>query len=84
MSKLNEALANQESFVDRHIGPDRTEIASMLAKLGYPSLDKLIDSAVPKNIRLRSPLKLPSALTETAALAKLKILADKNKIFVPT
>ena len=81
MSKLSEALAHQDAFVNRHIGPNQSEVDAMLAELGYSSLDHLIDGAVPASIRLKSPLQLPSALSETAALAKLGAIAAKNKIY---
>ena len=48
--------ADADNFVPRHIGPNVSEIAAMLAALGYDSLDALIDAAVPESIRLRRPL----------------------------
>ena len=53
----------------------------MLAVLGYPSLDALIDAIVPEDIRLRRPLALPPALTEREALAALRAMAAKNQVF---
>ena len=52
----------------------------MLGLLGYPSLDALIDVAVPSAIR-RGPLDLPPALGESAALAELRSIAEENQIF---
>ena len=51
----------------------------MLAALGYPSLDSLIDATVPEVIRRREPLNLPPALDEPAALAEIRALARQNK-----
>ncbi len=51
----------------------------MLAALGYPSLDSLIDATVPEVIRRRDPLNLPPALDEPAALAEIRALAMQNK-----
>ena len=51
----------------------------MLAALGYPSLDSLIDATVPEVIRRRDPLNLPPALDEPAALAEIRALATQNK-----
>jgi len=81
MPRLKEALEMRGDFADRHIGPDHRECASMLEDLGYSSLDKLIDDVVPKAIRLQRPLALEPKLSETEALAKLKAMAAKNKIY---
>ena len=81
MSSLKDALANQESFAQRHIGPSPSEIKVMLGELGYSGLEQLIDGAVPAGIRVKKALTLSAPLTETQALAKLKAMASKNKIF---
>ena len=44
----------------------------MLAVLGKPSLDALIDAAVPAAIRMKKPLALPGSASEADALAELK------------
>ncbi len=46
-------------FPVRHIGPDAAERAAMLKAIGAPSLDALIDEAIPARIRCRAPLDLP-------------------------
>jgi glycine dehydrogenase len=69
------------SFAERHIGPCSDDVEQMLKILGFDSLDELINKAVPQTIRTDGSLKLPSALTEYAALAKLKEIANKNQIF---
>ena len=53
----------------------------MLDLLGYPSLDALIDEAVPAQIRLRRPLQLPAARSEHEVLAALKEIASQNQVF---
>jgi glycine dehydrogenase len=53
----------------------------MLALLGHASLDALADAAVPAHIRREAMLRLPAALGESAALAELRAIAAKNKIF---
>src|SRR5262249_50254340 len=73
-------LPSFDSFAARHIGPDEHEIAEMLHAIGYQSLDALIDAAVPKDLRLNRPLKLPNAKSEAGALAELRSLAAKNKV----
>ncbi len=68
-------------FVSRHLGPREADVAAMLAVLGYPSLDALIDAVVPEAIRLRHPLALPPARTEQESLAALRAMADRNQVF---
>jgi glycine dehydrogenase len=68
-------------FVARHLGPRERDVADMLALLGYPTLDALIDAIVPEGIRLRRPLALPAARTEPEALDALRAMADANQVF---
>jgi len=70
-----------DSFARRHNSPDSAEVAAMLATLGQPSLDALIDAAVPPQIRLEKPLALPAAPGESAALAELRSYAAQNQVF---
>jgi glycine dehydrogenase len=74
--------AGPDSFVIRHVGPDAAEQAEMLAALGQPSLEALIEAAVPKVIRTDDPLDLPAARTEAAALADLRTVAGRNEVMV--
>jgi glycine dehydrogenase len=53
----------------------------MLGLLGYPSLEALIEDAVPSQIRLRRPLHLPAARSEHEVLAALKEIASQNLVF---
>ncbi len=69
-------------FAARHIGPRDTEIDRMLETVGYPSLDALIDAAVPVAIRDDRPLDLPPAASELGALAELRGLARRNQTHV--
>ncbi|QEY15785.1 glycine dehydrogenase (aminomethyl-transferring) [Cellvibrio sp. KY-GH-1] len=75
------SLAYHDEFVQRHIGPDAQQTATMLATLGVSSVKELIDKTVPEGIRLKGELNLGTAITETEALAQLKAIASKNKIF---
>ncbi len=74
-------LAHPDQFPSRHIGPDAVQTKEMLSLLSRPSLDALIDEAVPKQIRLQKPLKLPDALGEYEVLGHLKTIASQNQIF---
>ena len=64
----------------RHIGPSPSEIAEMLVAVGAPSLDALIDETVPAGIRQAAPLDWGPALSEQAALHRLRRTAAKNKV----
>ena len=71
------------SFVDRHIGARRqSDVDAMLKAVGYDTVDALVDTAVPKDIRQDSPLSLGAALSEVEVLAELRKLAAKNKTAV--
>ena len=79
-SSLLDLLPPNDSFARRHNGPDAAEQARMLETLGLPSLDALVDAAVPADIR-RGPLALPPALGETGALGELRGIARENQVF---
>ncbi|MEV5052219.1 aminomethyl-transferring glycine dehydrogenase [Arthrobacter sp. LAR12-1-1.1] len=71
------------SFVDRHIGARRqADVDAMLKAVGYDTVDALVDTAVPKDIRQDSDLALAAALSEVEVLAELRKLAAKNKTAV--
>jgi hypothetical protein len=58
------------SFVDRHIGARReADLDTMLKAVGFDTVDALVDTAVPKDIRQVTALELSSALSEVEALA---------------
>lgn len=80
MPTLNQ-LEDHDQFVARHIGPDAAEQAEMLKVIGQPSLAAMTEAIVPASIRLNAGLALPAAMTEEAALAKLKAIAEKNQVF---
>jgi glycine dehydrogenase len=70
-----------EAFQSRHIGPDAAETAEMLKTIGAPSLDALIDEAIPARIRLDQPLALPAGQSEHHFLKDLRGVAARNQIF---
>ena len=67
-------------FADRHIGPRSRDTATMLERLGYDSLDALIDDAVPASIRTDRPLDLPAARSEAEVLDALRAIAAKTTV----
>ncbi|MEU8803552.1 aminomethyl-transferring glycine dehydrogenase [Spirillospora sp. NPDC048819] len=70
----------RSTFADRHVGPSPDDQARMLAVIGYSGIEALIDDAVPAAIRTSRPLDLPPALSETAALDRLRELAARNTV----
>jgi glycine dehydrogenase len=65
-------------FTSRHIGPRQADAETMLAALGFESLEALVDEAVPADIRQHEPLNLPEARTEAAVLEELRAIANRN------
>ncbi len=74
-------LEHHGAFLERHIGPNPEEIAQMLAVVGQPSLEAMVDAIVPASIKSPAPLALPAPVTETEALAQIRKIADKNLVF---
>ena len=74
-------LTAADSFVPRHVGPTEVEIADMLGTLGLPTLDALIDATIPESIRFRKPLAIHAGLSEHEALAALRAISLKNRVF---
>lgn len=70
-----------DQFARRHIGPDQSEIQTMLKQLGVSSLAELTQQSLPESIAQTTPLKLEEGLSETELLAKAWKIASKNKVF---
>src|SRR5690606_12162414 len=68
-------------FQGRHIGPTQDDQARMLGTIGASSLSELIHDIVPASMLDESPLQVPGPWSESAALAQLKNIAQKNEIF---
>ena len=74
--------AARAEFADRHIGPRGGDVQTMLDAVGYPTLEALVDAAVPAGIRSDAPLALPAARSETEVLAALRAIAARNQPMV--
>jgi glycine dehydrogenase len=70
-------VSQQPVFADRHVGPRPDDIARMLERVGFDSLDDLMAAAVPAGIASRT-LDLPEPLSEHDAARELRRLADMN------
>ena len=71
----------QESFENRHIGPNETDKDKMLTAIGVASLDELIKETIPATIRMKVPMNLPAAKSEFDYINDLKVLASHNRVF---
>ena len=74
-------LENASEFVARHIGIDEADEALMLKAVGSNSRRELIEGIVPRAIARTHPMAIPPAISEASALAELKTMASKNKVF---
>jgi glycine dehydrogenase len=74
------ALDPAGSFAARHIGPRPGETVAMLAAVGHPTLESLVDACVPEGVRDRTPLDLPPAADEATVLRLLRERAEANEV----
>jgi len=74
-------LENTSEFIARHIGIDEADETHMLSVVGSASRRALIDGIVPRSIARSQAMAIPAPVTEAAALAELKAMAAKNKVF---
>jgi glycine dehydrogenase len=74
-------LENPSEFIARHIGIDDAAEKHMLSVIGAASRRALIEAIVPRSIARSTGMVLPEPVTEAAALAEMKAIACKNKVF---
>ncbi len=70
-----------DKFIKRHIGPRDEQLDEILKTIGIDSMEDLMDCTVPKNIRLKEPLNIPTGMSEYAYFKRIKKIASKNKVF---
>ncbi len=80
MAERFDPLAPCDKFPERHLGPGNRDLVEMLAAIGAPSLDALIDETVPASIR-RAPLRLPEPKGENELLDELRVLSLRNQVY---
>ncbi|WWP02255.1 MAG: aminomethyl-transferring glycine dehydrogenase [Candidatus Dasytiphilus stammeri] len=68
----------QNNFLQRHIGPSKTEQEEMLLTLKMSSLDELISSVIPNNIILKKFPYICNAVSDHEALQELQGIANNN------
>src|SRR6516162_1923322 len=79
---MAEHLPASSDFIHRHIGPLADDVNRMLEVVGAPSLEALIDEAIPAGIRQRRPLDFGLPLSEQELLAKMRAIAARNRAMV--
>jgi len=70
----------EPDFISRHIGPDHDDVAAMLKVVGQPSIEAMLDTAIPGAIRTERALRLDAAPTEEAVIKELRALASRNTV----
>jgi glycine dehydrogenase len=73
-------LLDTEQFINRHLGSNESEQATMCNTLGVADRAQLIKETVPASILINTPLAVPAPVTESAALSELHALAKKNQV----
>ncbi|HTJ46337.1 MAG TPA: aminomethyl-transferring glycine dehydrogenase [Kofleriaceae bacterium] len=79
-ARLPDVLSPSDTFARRHIGPSDSDVTAMLAALGVPSLDALVDQTIPKGIRLGRALEIGEPLGEHELLEAMQTLAADNQV----
>ena len=64
----------------RHIGPSPEEMEEMLAAVGAPDLDALMDETIPQHLRQAEPLDFGKPCSERELLYRMRVTASKNKV----
>jgi glycine dehydrogenase len=77
---VSHSILDQDQFLPRHIGPNAAEQSEMLKAVGYDDLESFISDVVPESIRMRSALTFGEARSESAVIAELRELADRNQV----
>ena len=70
-----------DKFVNRHIGPNADDLASMLKEIGFNTKEELLTKIIHKSILLKDELNLGEGISESKLLLELKEIASKNKVF---
>ncbi|OLL24966.1 putative glycine dehydrogenase (decarboxylating), mitochondrial [Neolecta irregularis DAH-3] len=70
-----------DSFPKRHLGPSPQDVSLQLTTLGFSSLDKFIESAIPASVLSKKSLNIPNgALSESELLRTLRQIIAENKV----
>jgi len=73
-------LLDHGEFIPRHIGSTPVETATMLAAIGFDTMEAMVDAAVPGSIRLTEPMDVGPSSREVDVLSSLRSIAAKNQV----
>ena len=71
----------ETDFINRHIGPRKSETQSMLDYIGLKNIDELIEKTIPQNIKLTNELEVGESMSEARYLEHIQSLGKKNKTY---
>lgn len=77
---MDRDLRSPADFVDRHVGPESSDLPDMLEVIGASDLQELIDQTIPDSIRLGRELDLPEATSEQRLVQRLRDMAARNRV----
>jgi glycine dehydrogenase len=72
---------NSNSFAQRHIGPRKSDLNTMLKTIGLNSMEELINQTIPEDILLKERLSLNKAMSEQEYQDHNNLLSAKNNLF---
>ena len=73
-------LLDHGEFIPRHIGSTPAETATMLAAIGFDTMEAMVDAAVPGSIRLTEAMDVGPSCREVDVLSSLRAIAAKNQV----
>ena len=76
------AWARPATFVEQHIGPGPAQREQMLKSMGYSSMDKFVEAAVPASLLSTHQLQIGQPLSEQEALAEFQAKISLNQYSV--
>src|ERR1017187_4887378 len=77
---IDSTPAVEPDFISRHIGPSHDDVSAMLKVVGQPSLEAMLETAIPAVIRNERALRIDAAPTEEAVIEELRVLASRNTV----
>ena len=68
-------------FINRHIGPRKSETKEMIRAIGYDTIEELVKKTIPNNILLKDDLDIGEPMSETRYLEHIQNIGRKNKTY---
>ena len=71
----------KENFTRRHLGPNTSELNTILSTISVESVEQLLEQTIPDKIRLKNDLNIPEGISEMEFLKEIKKLSSLNQKF---